>query len=78
MYSTSIVERATHGCFLLCQEIILDPRKWQVPLVLFLSILHAIKFESEKPTRLSASLLGYHSPTLIVPLKFFRILFVAL
>jgi len=27
MYSASVVERATQACFLLCQEIWLDPRR---------------------------------------------------
>ena len=47
MYSASAVERATHACFLHYHEIKLDPSKWQVPLVLFLSILQHAKSESE-------------------------------
>ena len=38
MYFTYTVDSATHACFLLCQDIKLDPRRWHVPLVLFLSI----------------------------------------
>ena len=34
MYSASAVERATQACFLLCQEMRLDPRRWQVHLCL--------------------------------------------
>jgi len=40
IYSTSAVESATQACFLLFHEIRLDPSRWQVPLVLFLSNLH--------------------------------------
>jgi len=36
IYSASAVERATHACFLLCYEIRLEPRRWQVPLMIFL------------------------------------------
>ena len=43
MYSASVVDRATQDCFLLCHEIKLDPSRWHVPLVLFLSILHPTK-----------------------------------
>ena len=47
IYSASAVDRATHACFLLCQEIRLEPRRWQVPLVLFLSSLQPTKSQSE-------------------------------
>ena len=47
IYSASAVERATHACFLHCQDIKLDPSKWQVPLVLFISILQPAKSELE-------------------------------
>jgi len=47
MYSTSAVDKAIHACFLQCHDIKLDPRRRHVPLVLFLSILHPAKFESE-------------------------------
>ena len=43
MYSASAMKRATHACFLLCQEMRLDPRRWQVPPVLFRSSLHPTK-----------------------------------
>ena len=62
-YSTSAVERATHACFLHCHEIKLHPSKWQVPLVLFLSILQPAKSESEYPVKLNEMLRGYHKPT---------------
>ena len=74
MYSTSVVERATQACFLQCQEIRLDPSMWQVPLVFFLSILQPTKSESEKPVKFKETLFGYHSPTPLVPCKYFRIL----
>jgi len=47
MYSASTMDNATHACFLLCQDIKLDPNKWHVPPVFFLSILHPAKLESE-------------------------------
>ena len=47
IYSALAVERATHACFLLCHEIRLEPRRWQVALVLFLSSLQPAKSESE-------------------------------
>jgi len=47
MDSASAVDKATHACFLLCQDIKLDPSRWYVPLVLFLSILRPAKFESK-------------------------------
>jgi len=33
IYSASAVERATHACFLLCHEIRLEPRRWQVDVI---------------------------------------------
>ena len=36
MYSGSAIERATQACFLLCQDMRLEPRRWQVPLVCFI------------------------------------------
>ena len=47
MYLASAVERATQAYFLLCHEMKLEPRRWQVPLLLFLSSLHLAKSESE-------------------------------
>jgi len=43
IYSTSVVDKATHACFLLCHDIRLDPSRWHVPLVLFLSNLQPAK-----------------------------------
>ena len=63
MYSRSVVDKATHACFLLFQWTRLFLNKWQVPLVLFLSNLHLEKSEFEYPTREIWTPLGYHSPT---------------
>ena len=78
MYSASAVERATQACFLLCQEMRLDPRRWQVPLVLFLSSSHPAKSKSEQPIKCIREWEGYHRPTLVVPLIYLRILFATL
>jgi len=51
IYSASVVERATQACFLECHEIREQPKRWQVPLVLFLSVLQPPKSESLYPTR---------------------------
>jgi len=40
VYSASEVDNATQASFLFCHGTRLDPRKWQVPLVLFLSNLY--------------------------------------
>ena len=48
------MDKATLFCFLLCHETRADPMKWQVPLVLFLSVLQPAKSESEYPIRLQA------------------------
>ena len=77
MYSASVVDNATHACFLLCHETKLDPSKWHVPLVLFLSILQPAKSESKYPTKLRETSAGYHSPTVVVPYRYFRILYAA-
>jgi len=47
IYSAITVDSATHTWFLLCQDIKLEPTRWDVPFVLFLSILHPAKYESE-------------------------------
>ena len=51
IYSASVVDKATQACFLLCHDIRLEPSRWHVPLVLFLSNLHPAKSESEYPTK---------------------------
>jgi len=78
MYSTSVIERATHVYFLLFHDIRLAPSKWHVPLVLFLSNFHLAKSESEYSLRLSVPSFRCHNPTLVIPLRYLRILFVAL
>jgi len=52
IYSISAVDKATLFYFLLCHNNSAEPIKWQVPLVLFLSVLHPAKSESEYPTKL--------------------------
>jgi len=74
IYSASAVESATQACFFLFHEIRLDSSKWQVPLVIFLSNLHPAESEYEKPLRIMLNSHGYHKPTLVVPLRYFRIL----
>ncbi|MED6191258.1 hypothetical protein PIB30_114424, partial [Stylosanthes scabra] len=54
------------------------PKRWQVPLVLFLSNLQPAKSESEYPIRSQADPFGYHNPTFKVPMRYFIILFTAL
>jgi len=78
MYSASVVERSTQAYFLQCQEIRLDPSMWPFVLVLFLSILQLEQSKSEKTVKLKETLLGYNSPTSLVPCKYFRILLAAL
>ena len=51
---------------------------YQVPLVLFLSSIHPAKSESEYPTKWIGEWEGYHKPTVVVPLRYFRIRFIAL
>jgi hypothetical protein len=49
-----------------------DPRKWQVPEVLFRSIVHPAKSASEKPTRSSEEEAEYKIPNLEVCLKYLK------
>jgi len=37
MYLASVVESATHACFLLFYDIRFEPSRWQVSFVIFLS-----------------------------------------
>ena len=78
IYFASTVDKATQACFLLCHEIRLDPSRWHVPLVLFLSNLHPAKSELEYPTKWIGKCEGYHKPMDGVPLRYLRILLVAL
>jgi hypothetical protein len=52
-YSTSVVDCVTEDCFREDQQMREDPRKWQVPEVLFRSISQPAKSALEKPTRSS-------------------------
>ena len=78
MYSAFAVDKATKFCFLLCHETSECPKKWQVPLVFFLSTLQPVKLTSKNPINSKLSLLGYHKPMSIVPFKYLRILFTKL
>jgi hypothetical protein len=51
MYSASAVERATKFCFFEAQDTKDLPKNWQVPDVLFLSILHPAQSASEYPIK---------------------------
>jgi len=59
IYPASTVDNATHACFLLCHDIRLDPSKWHVPLVLFLSNLQLAKLESEYDGRVPSFRLDF-------------------
>ena len=76
MYSTSTVDSATQACFLQFQDTKELPKRWHAPLVLFQSNLHHVKSESEKPIRFKEVPLGYHKPTLDVPLRYLMILLI--
>jgi len=49
MYYALVVESETHACSLECHDIREHPNRWQVPLVLFLKVLHPSKSESLYP-----------------------------
>ena len=74
MYSTSVVDNATQDFFLQFQDTSELLKRWHVPLGLFLSSLRPSKSESEKPIKLKEVPLGYHKPTLVVPLRYLIIL----
>ena len=78
IYSTSIVDKSTKFCFLLCHETNEWTKKWHVSLVLFLSTLQPVKSAYGKPINLKLSLLGYYKPKSIVPFMYLRILFMTL
>jgi hypothetical protein len=54
-----VVDCATEDCFREDQQTREDPRKWQVPEVLFRSIPQPAKSASEKPTRSSEEEVEY-------------------
>ena len=68
------MDSATQACFLQFQDTRELPNRWHVPLVLFLSSLHLAKLEFEKLVRFKEVPLGYHKPTLVVPLRYLMIL----
>ena len=78
MYLAFTIDKATKFCFLLCHETSECLRKWQVPLVLFLSTLQPVKSTSENPINSKLSPLGYHRPMSIVPFEYLIIRFTAL
>jgi hypothetical protein len=78
MYSALAVERATGFCFFEAQDTRDLPRNWQVPDVLFLSILHPAQSASEYPNKSKEDPLGYQRPNLGVWTKYLKILFTAL
>ena len=51
IYYAFVVNNATLTCFLQFQDTRELPKRWHVPLVLFLSTLHPAKLESEKPIK---------------------------
>jgi hypothetical protein len=63
MYSTSAVDRATKFCFFEAQDTRDLPRNWQVPNVLFLSILHPAQSASEYPIKSNVDPLGTKAQT---------------
>jgi hypothetical protein len=64
MYSASAVERATRFCFFEAQDTRDLSRNWQVPDVLFLSILHPAQSASEYPIKSNVDPLGVQKPKL--------------
>ena len=72
-YSASVVDCATEDCFREDQQTREDPRKWQVPEVLFRSIPQPAKSASEKPTRSSEEEAEYQIPNSRVCLRYLKI-----
>jgi hypothetical protein len=67
-----VVDCATEDYFREDQQMREDPRKWQVPEVLFQSIPHLTKSASEKPTRSSEEDTEYQIPILGVSLRYLK------
>ena len=63
MYSASAVERATEFYFFEAQDTGNLPRNWQVPDVLFLSILHPAQSASKYPIKSKVDPLGTKDQT---------------
>jgi hypothetical protein len=68
-----VVDCATEDCFREVQQRREDPRKWQVPEVLFWSIPQPAKSASEKPTRSSEEEAEYQIPNSGVCLRYLKI-----
>jgi hypothetical protein len=64
MYSASTVEISTKFCFFEAHDTRDLPRNWQVPDVLFLSILHPAQSASEYPIKSKVDPLGVPKPKL--------------
>jgi hypothetical protein len=64
MYSASAVERATEFCFFEAHDTRDLPKNWQVPDVLFLSILRHAQSAYEYPIKSKVDPLVYQSPKL--------------
>jgi hypothetical protein len=71
-YSASVVDCATEDCFREDQQMREDPRKWQVPKVLFRSIPQSAKSASEKLTRSSEEEAEYQIPNSGVCLRYLK------
>jgi hypothetical protein len=69
MYSASVEPSATEVCFLLNQDIIVDPKLKQHPQVLFLSIALPPQSESVYPCNFASPSPRYLIPYSTVPLK---------
>jgi hypothetical protein len=71
-YSASVVDCATENCFREDQQTREDPKKWQVPEVLFWSIPQPAKSASEKPIRSSEEETEYQIPNSGVCLRYLK------
>ena len=77
IYSASVILSATEVCFLLNQDIIVDPKLKQQPETLFLSTALRAQSESIYPCNLTSSPKTYLTPYPIVPHKYLNTCFVA-
>jgi hypothetical protein len=71
-YSASVVDYTTEDCFGEDRQMREDPRKWQVPEVLFRSIPQPAKSVSENPTRSSEEEAEYQIPNSGVCLRYLK------
>jgi hypothetical protein len=72
-YSALVVDCATEDYFREEQQTREDPRKWQVPEVLFRSIPQPAKSASKKPTRSSEEEAEYQIPNSGMCLRYLKI-----